>query len=80
VLSEANGTPAKPSIDFLLEEHGSIVLLRPVTAAALAWVADNIGEENGYQAFWPTLTIEPRYVQPILDGIHQARMSCGVER
>ena len=58
--------PSKP--DLRLEDHGSICLLRPLTALAEDWVADNIGRDNGYQPYWPTVLIEPRYVAEILEG------------
>lgn len=56
-------------MDFHLENHGSIVLLRPLSASAELWVEENIGADNGYQPYFPTVVIEPRYVQPILNGI-----------
>jgi hypothetical protein len=58
-------------LDFLLEDYGSIILLRPVTASAREWVKDNIGEDNGYQGLWPTVTIEGRYLARIIDGIRE---------
>lgn len=60
---------AKTQMDFHLENHGSIVLLRPLSASAELWVEENIGADNGYQPYFPTVVIEPRYVQPILNGI-----------
>jgi hypothetical protein len=60
-----------PEVDFLFENHGSIILLRPVTAGAREWVDTNIGEDNGFQPLWPTVTIEARYVHPILEGIRE---------
>jgi hypothetical protein len=59
-----------------LHEPGSIILLRPVTAGALEWLENHIGEGNGYQPMWPTVTIEARYVQPILEGIQQDGFIC----
>jgi len=59
-------------LDFLLEDYGSIILLRPVTASAREWVETNISEDNGYQGLWPTVTLESRYLAPILEGISQA--------
>jgi len=53
----------------LLEDHGSIILLRPVTAGAREWVDTKIGDDNGHQPLWPTVTIEARYVHPILEGV-----------
>lgn len=68
--AEPNETTS-PEIDFLLEDYGSIILLRPVTADACQWVDAHIGEDNGYQPLWPTVTIEGRYVHPILEGIRE---------
>jgi hypothetical protein len=65
-----------PEVDFLLENHGSIVLLRPITAGARQWVDRHIGANNGYQPLWPTVTIEGRYVHPILEGIREDGFIC----
>jgi hypothetical protein len=59
-------------LDFIVEDHGSIILLKPVTAGAREWVEENIGEDNGYQGLWTTVTLEGRYLAPILEGISQA--------
>jgi hypothetical protein len=58
--------------DFTVRNEGSIVLLTPRTDAAHEWVDENIGQDNGYQALWPTVVIEPRYLEPILTGIRDA--------
>lgn len=55
--------------EFTLRDEGSLVLLTPTTDEALAWAEEYIGEDNGYQPYWPTVLIEPRYLQQILDGI-----------
>jgi hypothetical protein len=55
--------------DFSIENHGSILLLRPHSAGAKTWVEENIGQDNGYQPYWPTAVIEPPYVGAIVDGI-----------
>jgi hypothetical protein len=55
--------------DFHVENHGSIFLLRPLTDSAKSWVEEHIGEDNGFQPYWPTVAIEPRYVENIVDGI-----------
>ena len=57
------------SPDFLLENHSSIYLLRPLTENARAWVQDHIGSDNGFQPYWPAVVIEHRYVGAILEGI-----------
>jgi hypothetical protein len=54
------------STDILVENQGSILLLRPLTVAAREWVEEHIGEDNGYQPYWPTAVVEPRYVSDII--------------
>jgi len=61
--------------DFRLQNEGSIVLLHPLTPNAVAWVNENIGADSGYQPMWPSVLIEPRYVEPIVQGIADAGMS-----
>ena len=56
--------------DFLLENHGSIFLLRPQNERGTAWVNENIGSENGFQPYWPTVVIEHRHIADIVAGIH----------
>ena len=60
---------AKTPPDFLVENHGSIFLLRPQTSAATSWVNENIGESNGYQPYWPSVVVEHRYIADIVQGI-----------
>lgn len=54
-------------IDFLAENHGSIALLTPLTRRAREWAATNIDPEA--QTWGQSIVVEPRYMQPILDGI-----------
>jgi hypothetical protein len=58
----------QPQVDFSLENHGSIFLLRPITARAVEWVEAHIGR-NGFQPYWPTVLIEHRSVESVVDGI-----------
>ena len=56
--------------DFVLENHGSIFLLKPLTPSATSWIEEHIGQDNGFQPNYPhAIVIEPRYVAPILEGI-----------
>jgi hypothetical protein len=55
--------------DFLVENHGSIFLLKPLTPSATSWVEECIGQGNGYQPYFPTVVVEPRYVADIVEGI-----------
>jgi hypothetical protein len=68
---QSSGTsPTGP--DFVLENHFSIFLLRPLSESAKAWVKEFIGPDNGFQPYFPTIVIESRYVGPILDGIRES--------
>jgi hypothetical protein len=64
--SKTSPAPATP--DFTLENHGSIALLRPLTQAARQWVEHNVSQE-GFQPFWPSVVVEPRFAPDILHGI-----------
>lgn len=55
--------------DFTVENHGSVFLLRPQSVAAKHWVEERIGEDNGYQPYWPTVVVEHRYIRNIVVGI-----------
>jgi hypothetical protein len=63
---------SSPSADFTLRDEGSILLLTPRTEPARNWIDEHIGPTNGYQPYYPTIVIEPRYLQPVLDGIAEA--------
>jgi hypothetical protein len=55
--------------DFVVEDHGSIFLLKPLTPPATSWVEDHIGQENAYQPYLPTVVVEHRYIADIVAGI-----------
>ena len=61
---------SSPTIDFLCENHGSIFLLKPLTPSATSWVEEHIGQDNGYQPYFPTIVVEHRYIADIVAGIH----------
>jgi hypothetical protein len=52
--------------DFIVENHGSIFLLNPQTPAATFWVEGYIGQDNGFQPYWPTVAVEHRYIADIV--------------
>jgi hypothetical protein len=58
-----------PTPDFEVQNHGGIFLLKPQTDSATAWVDEHIGEENGYQPYYPTVVVEHRYIADIVAGI-----------
>lgn len=55
--------------DFVLENHSSIFLIKPLTPSAISWIEDHIGQDNGYQPYFPTIVVEHRYIADIVAGI-----------
>jgi hypothetical protein len=69
--SGASPTRSEPSLlpspDILVENHGSIFLLRPATPAGQSWLQENVIGE-GTQLFGNAVVCEPRYVADIVFG------------
>jgi len=58
--------------DIRVEDHGSIVLLRPATTTGRAWLEVHC-DRSGYQPFGGgTLLCEPRFVADIVAGAREA--------
>jgi len=55
--------------DFSVNDQGSIVLIEPVSQAAVDWVEEFIGQDNGFQPYWPTVVIEHRYADDVIEGM-----------
>ena len=55
-------------VDFTVGGGGTLFLLQPHTDAARAWVEEHIGQDNGFQPYWPTVTVEHRYIADIVAG------------
>jgi predicted Zn-dependent protease len=55
--------------DFVVENHGSIFLLKPLTPSATSWIEEHIGQDNGYQPYFPIVVVEHRYIADIVAGI-----------
>lgn len=53
--------------DFVVSDHGTIILLRPRTDAAKDWVSEYLPEDA--QWIGRAVAIERRYFEPIYDGI-----------
>jgi hypothetical protein len=57
-------------LDFKLENHGSLFLLRPLSSAAKQWMQEHLPVDEPETQFWgDAIVTEPRYVTPIVDGI-----------
>lgn len=52
--------------DFRILDHGSIVLIEPLSGAGREWIDENIAEEGHWAG---CIAAERRYVQGIIDGI-----------
>lgn len=53
--------------DFVIENHGSLFLLRPISDAADAWVDEHIAEDA--PSFGGAVAVEHRFIVAIADGI-----------
>lgn len=60
--------------DLLVEDHGSIVLLRPASESGQEWIDENVAVE---QVLGNAVAVEPRYVEAILDGARDAGLRVG---
>lgn len=75
------GTPAALPLlifDFLLRDHGSIVLLTPCSDAAREWIDEHIGQDNGYQPYFPTVVVEHRYIADIVERIQNDGLAVSI--
>ena len=54
--------------DIQIENTGSIVLIRPMTAAGRKWVEEHVQAEN-WQWIGGAIAAEPRTVQAVVDGM-----------
>ena len=63
------------SSDFVVTDNGTIFLLFPQTLSARLWIADHINKE-GFQPLYPTIAVEARYVQTIIEGIQEDGLAC----
>ena len=50
----------------------TIYLLEPETQAGRDWIDENIGPDNGYQPWYPTVVCELRYLAEIVAGMREA--------
>jgi len=60
---------------FMIENYGSVVLIIPSDDAERAWLTENVSEES--QWLGGTLSVEPRYVIDLCNGIVRAGFEVG---
>jgi hypothetical protein len=56
--------------DIQIEDHGSIVLLRPTSPEASDWLDEHCAVES-WQRFGDALAVDPRYVGHIIGGARE---------
>ena len=61
--------------DFTIDDYGAVVLLRPETEAARAWVGDNLDQPLPWLA--GAIAIERCSVSPLLHDIDDALLTWG---
>ena len=52
--------------DFIVENHGTIFLLQPLTPAATSWIQENLPEDH--MTFGSAVVVEHRYIADIVRG------------
>ena len=70
-VSGSSPTKRKTKWDFRVEFHGAIILLCPLTKPGFRWIERHIGADNGYQPYYPTAILEPRYLDDVLVDIRR---------
>ena len=59
--------PKTPKPDFQVDNHGSIVILVPLSPAATEWTDEHLPEDAMH---WGAgIVVEPRYISDIVDGM-----------
>ena len=62
--NQASGN--SPTPDVLVENHGSIFLLQPLTPAANSWIEEHLPEDH--LTFAGAVVVEHRYIADIVRG------------
>jgi hypothetical protein len=52
---------------FQVENHGTIVLIRPLTDEVERWLSENV--DSSVMRFGRAFVVEPRYVEPIVTAL-----------
>lgn len=54
--------------DVLVENHGTVATITPITAKARQWIKDNV-EYEGWQVMGCSIALEPRCVEVLVEGM-----------
>jgi len=66
-VASGNSPTESSGPDFVVENHGSIFLLQPLTAAANSWVEKHLSEDH--MTFGGSVVVEHRFIADIVRGI-----------
>lgn len=66
-------TDTHTPVDVRVENHGSIVLLRPISDLADVWIDEHIDDEA--QRYSGAIVVEPRYVDDIISGMEEGGLT-----
>jgi hypothetical protein len=66
-VASGSSPTSKDEPDFRCENHGSLLLLYPLTQSAQSWIEQHLFKDA--QWFADAVVVEHRYVWAILDGI-----------
>lgn len=64
--------------DFLVENHGTIYLLHPLSEAAKGWAQEHLPEDA--MTWGSAVVVEHRFIGPIIEGIKIEGLSVGYRR
>lgn len=64
--------------DVTVEHHGSVVLVRPCTRHATAWLTANVHAEP-WQWYGGALAVEPRCVSPLVEALSLDGLTVNVD-
>ncbi len=66
-MEKLGRTPVS-QVDFILEDHGSILFLHPQNKSAEDWINAYVSQD-GYQPNWPSVLMERRFAQALVEGV-----------
>ena len=69
----SGSSPTQSSPDFVVENHGSVFLLQPLTPAANSWVEEHLPQDR--ITFGGAIVVEHRYIWGIIEGIQSDRLT-----
>lgn len=61
--------------DFVIENYGSVLVLRPLTDVALDWVFRNIDCENSLAPYWPDIAISRSSVPDLIERLRESGLA-----